>query len=126
MYCICCKKDNIILDDMMDREHPITEEEYLWMDKTMSNGRKINVNDIHSIGGITQTLNAGYGSSHDTDQIIVAICDECIKENLESGFLLYRGNYIHPNHPYTTEQVEKSKRIYRRNKNLDRIDDDTA
>lgn len=35
-------------------------------------------------GGIVDKITAGYGSSRDTDQFIIAICDKCIEhENIE-------------------------------------------
>ena len=65
--------------------------------------------------GIIQTIDAGFGSIHDTDVFIIAICDECIKENLEDGtLLLFRSGDLNPE-----KHVEKSKKIYRRRKNLD-------
>lgn len=35
-------------------------------------------------GGIVETINAGYGSFHDMDSFIVAICDDCITNLVES------------------------------------------
>lgn len=31
-------------------------------------------------GGIVDKVTAGYGSDHDMNQFIIAICDECIKD----------------------------------------------
>ena len=69
--------------------------------------------------GIIQIISAGYGSIHDTDQFIIAICDECIKKNLEDGTILYSGNYMNPNDEFVEKEIIKSKKIYRRRKNLD-------
>ena len=41
--------------------------------------------------GIIHIIDAGYGSVHDSDQFVIAICDDCIKENLEDATLLYYG-----------------------------------
>jgi len=108
MYCICCKKNKITpYDPLMDGQlgEPKTEEELLWKDEVK------NVND-----GIIQTIGAGFGSIHDTDTFIIAICDECITENLEDGtLLLFRsGDYIDGD-----KHIDKSKKAYRRRKNLD-------
>lgn len=61
------------------------------------------------------------GSSHDGDQIIIAICDDCIKANLEDATLLYYGNYMSSS--YGRKNVEDSKKKYRRRKNLDNLTD---
>ena len=41
----------------------------------------------------------------------------CINENKEDGTLLYYGNYMYPEQ--IDEEKEKSKKVYRRRKNLD-------
>jgi hypothetical protein len=69
--------------------------------------------------GIIQIIDAGYGSKCDGDQFIIAICDDCIKENLEDGTLLYFGNYM--SSYFTKVNIEKSKKTYRRRKNLDKL-----
>jgi hypothetical protein len=72
-------------------------------------------------GGIVQVINAGYGSGHDTDQYIIAICDDCISKESEDGTLLYYGNYMNHDDRYQKEELAKSKLIYRRRKNLDKL-----
>ena len=117
MYCICCKKDKITpYDPIMDGElgKYKTEEELLWRDE-FKNGRSLTINNEMVNDGIIQTIDAGFGSIHDTDVFIIAICDECITENLEDGtLLLFRSGDLNPE-----KHVEKSKKIYRRRKNLD-------
>jgi hypothetical protein len=71
--------------------------------------------------GIIHIIDAGYGSTHDGDQIILAICDDCIKENLEDATLLYYGNYMYTHEKFIVEDVEKSKQKYRRRNNLDNL-----
>lgn len=66
--------------------------------------------------GIIHIIDAGYGSTHDGDQIILAICDDCIRQNLEDATLLYYGNYMLSD---VVEEVENSTKKYRRRKNLD-------
>ena len=117
MYCICCKKDKITpYDPIMDGQlgKYKTEEELLWRDE-VKNSRPLNINNEMVNDGIIQTIDAGFGSIHDTDVFIIAICDECITENLEDGtLLLFRSGDLNPE-----KHVEKSKKIYRRRKNLD-------
>lgn len=70
--------------------------------------------------GIVQIISAGYGSKHDTDQFVMAICDECINEKQDQGLLLYYGNYMNPGE-YDKEQIAKSRIRYRRDSNLDNL-----
>lgn len=128
MYCICCKKDNVKpIDYGSDDKDKLTEEEYLWMDEPNEHHKdgvgpkKRTIDNINTDSGIIQRLSAGYGSGHDTSMFIIAICDECITENLEDGTLLFWGNYMSPGSQWTKEDLEKSKLIYRRRKNLDSL-----
>jgi hypothetical protein len=125
MYCICCKKDRVIPFDgsyklRKDPHHlEITEEDILWKNEETKDGRFKTVNSEMVSDGIIQIIDAGYGSKCDGDQFIIAICDDCIKENLEDGTLLYFGNYM--SSYFTKVNIEKSKKTYRRRKNLDKL-----
>jgi hypothetical protein len=125
MYCICCKKDRVIPFDSgngkrRDPHHPeIAEEDLLWKNEETKDGRFKTVNSEMVSDGIIQIIDAGYGSKSDGDQFIIAICDDCIKENLEDGTLLYFGNYM--SSYFTKVNIEKSKKTYRRRKNLDKL-----
>lgn len=99
-----------------------TEEDALWGKEVFNDGesnRTLNINSQMVSDGIIHVIDAGYGSSHDTDSFIIAICDDCISENKEDGTLLYYGNYMTPGHTFVKEEVDKSKMLYRRRKNLD-------
>jgi hypothetical protein len=118
MYCICCKKNKITpYDPIMDGQlgEYKTEEELLWRDE-VKNNRSITIDNEMVNDGIIQTIGAGYGSIHDTDTFIIAICDECITENLEDGtLLLFRsGDYIDGD-----KHIENSKKAWRRRTRLD-------
>jgi hypothetical protein len=140
MYCICCKKNNLIptpkIDNSNDNSPRVptnsllspNEEDIIWKDSKRKDGSLVNVNNemidngiIHIIGRIFRLHDAGYGSIHDGDQFVIAICDDCIKENLEDATLLYYGNYMDAREGYVEEEREKSKQKYRRRKNLDNI-----
>ena len=120
MYCICCKKNNVF-PNLRDIDVK-TEEDALWGKEKRNYGEddtKILTIDNKMIDdGIIQIINAGYGSKHDTDQFIIAICDDCITSNLEDGTLLYYDNYMVTDQ-HVSDDIEKSKKIYRRRKNLD-------
>jgi len=117
MYCICCKKNNVIpLWNRSDSRKKETEEDILWKKEKRKDGSFDNVNSEMINNGIIHIIDGGYGSKNDGDQIILAICDDCIKENLEDATLLYYDNYMFPD---VEEDIEKSKQKYRRRKNLD-------
>ena len=98
MYCICCKKNNVIpLDPHRVNKYAKSEEDLIWKKEKRKDGSLVNVNNEMINNGIIHIIDAGYGSTHDGDQIILAICDDCIKENLENATLLYWGNYMYPN-----------------------------
>ena len=128
MYCICCKKNNVIPDkfsynkeSVRGKGEKISEEDILWKDSKRPDGSLVNVSNEIIDNGIIHIIDAGYGSRHDGDQIVIAICDDCIKENLEDATLLYWGNYMYSNEGFVYEEIEKSKQKYRRRKNLDDI-----
>ena len=110
MYCICCKKYNVVPLDIIVGQ--FDEENLLWEQDQFEdiNHKMIN-------GGIIHSIQAGYGSKHDTDTFIIAICDECISYNLEDATLLLRNSL------YGKGEVENSKKLYRRRKNLDNLTD---
>lgn len=127
MYCICCKKNNVIpnpppVSSKIGTEDspPQHEEDILWKNSKRPDGSFVNVNNEIIDNGIIHIIDAGYGSIHDGDQFVIAICDACIKENLQDATLLYWGNYMGYGN-MTVDEVEKSKQKYRRRKNLDNI-----
>lgn len=116
MYCICCKKNNVIPEGCGNSDK--IEEDILYQ-KEERNSKILTINNQMIYNGIIQIIDAGYGSNHDGDQFIIAICDDCIKENKEDGTLLYYDNYMYSDEKFVEEEKEKSKKIYRRRKNLD-------
>ena len=126
MYCICCKKDNVIPLNITSKwvvDKP-NEEDLLWKNEKDDHSKEIRYKTIQNEmidNGIIDIINAGYGSSHDGDRIILAICDDCIKENLEDGTLLYFSNYF--TKIGIEDNVTKSKKIYQRRKRLDDLID---
>lgn len=127
MYCICCKKNNVTpnlppVSSKISTEDspPQTEEDILWKDSKRPDGSLVNVNNEMIDNGIIHIIDAGYGSTHDGDQFVIAICDGCIKENLADATLLYWGNYMGYGNMIDGE-VENSKQKYRRRKNLDKL-----
>jgi hypothetical protein len=96
----------------------LSEEEILWteVDEDRGGRRYTSTIDNEMIdGGIIQIITAGFGSNHDSDKFIIAICDDCIQSNYDDGTLLMfkSGGYL------DNGEVEKSKKIYKRRKRLD-------
>ena len=121
MYCICCKgfKVEPMSFAPKDSLSELTEEELLWTEVDEDRGGRKYTSTIDNemiAGGIIQIVTAGYGRNHDGDKFIIAICDDCIQSNLDDGTLLLfkSGSYITPE-----EDLEKSKKIYKRRKRLD-------
>ena len=121
MYCICCKGFKIEPMSFAPKDplSELTEEELLWteVDEDRSGRKYTSTIDNEMIdGGIIQIVTAGYGSNHDGDKFIIAICDDCIQSNLDDGTLLLfkSGSYVTPE-----EDLERSKKIYKRRKRLD-------
>ena len=118
MYCICCKQNSV--KPYLPLQGKSNEEDILWK-KENRNRTTLNVNNEMVNNGIIHIIEAGYGSKHDGDQLIIAICDDCIKENLEDATLLY---YDHVGSYYPDmikEDIDKSEKAYRRRKNLDNL-----
>jgi hypothetical protein len=119
MYCICCKKDNVIPIDHRSKKKHVSklepEENLLWKNDPQDNGKNHTIDNEMISGGIIQIIEGGYGSTHDGDRIIIAICDDCMDVNLEDATLLYFENYMFD----ISDEVDKSKQKYRRRKNLD-------
>ncbi len=118
MYCICCNKNNVEPESWRDGTSD-SEEDVLYFKKERENKSTLNINNEMVYNGIIQVIDAGYGSNRDGDQFIIAICDDCIKVNVEDGTLLYYDNYMFNDEKFIEEEREKSKKIFRRRKNLD-------
>jgi len=115
MYCICCEKDKVKPMNFYE-EAPSSEEELLWQKEVRDDGTIRTIDNQMVSGGIIQLIDAGYGSAHDGERFILGICDSCISEKLDKATLLHHGNYMN----WSTENdIEKSKQLYRRRKNLD-------
>ena len=54
--------------------------------------------------GVVDLISPGYGSIHDADMYVIAICDNCIEKKRKEKKLLYVGNYF-GNGPHNDEEV---------------------
>ena len=123
MYCICCKKNSVtpLHSNIVGDGAAKSEEDLIWKKEKRKDDSLVNVNNEMIDNGIIHIIDAGYGSTHDGDQFVIAICDDCIKENLGDATLLYYGNYMYGKEGFVYEEIEKSKQKYRRRKNLDNL-----
>jgi hypothetical protein len=120
MYCICCKKNNV--KPIGSSREDFSEEDILWK-KEKRGDDTLTVNNEMIDNGIIHIIDAGYGSKHDDNRLIISICDECIAKNLDDGTILFFDNYMFGDKTYIEESIDKSKQIYRRRKNLDNLTD---
>lgn len=121
MYCIKCQKNNVTPTHWAGKKQ--AEISTLWVNE--KRGDRIHTIDNEMVdGGIIQIIDAGYGSTHDGDRLIIAICDKCIDSNLEDGTILYFDNYMFNDKEFINESINKSKKIYTRRKNLDNLTDE--
>jgi hypothetical protein len=97
-----------------------SEEDLLWKNEKLD-GKTSTIDNEAIDDGIIQIISAGYGSKHDGNHLILAICDECISKKLDDGTILFFYDYIFPHEEYIKDSIDRSKQIYRRRKNLDRL-----
>lgn len=120
MYCICCKKNNVKPLDVSSKKSDKSEEDLLWSKVTKPDGKIHTISNEMINNGIIEIIDSGYGSIHDGDQFIIAICDRCIDENLKDGTLLYWGNYMGFS-DISDSDIEKSRQTFRRRCNIDKL-----
>jgi len=90
MNCIVCRKEIFPLPDMggelnPDYVEPPNMDEY--------------VNNTNWNDATVDFIYPGYGSSHDTDKMRIAVCDECVTNRLADGTIQNCGNYLFPDRP---------------------------
>ncbi len=121
MYCISCNRNNVLPMSIHSNK---SEEDELWRNDKHKhpdgNETTRSINNAMVDNGIIHIIDAGYGSIHDTSRLIIAICDECVSRKLEDATLLYYGNYMHYDFE---EDINLSKKRYRRRKNLDNLEE---
>lgn len=117
--CICCDKKISLLYPEIDLKEGETEESIVFKEYKQDDNIKINAGSRMWNDGIVHKVSAGYGSSHDGDEFIIAICDECITKKKMTGNIAYVNNYMFP--IKGDEDFEKSKIAWRRYNNINDI-----
>lgn len=95
--CICCdKKITLLHPEHLDGK---TEEDVVFNKSKRPVGRRDEEIEIDAGSqmwndGVVHKISAGYGSCHDGDEFIIAICDECIIKKKATGNIAYIDNYM--------------------------------
>jgi hypothetical protein len=121
MKCICCEENTI-----KPYDKDMTEEEYIWSIENRGNDRKLRAENRMWSDGLVANVSGGYGSTHDGSMWVIAICDKCLTKKHDSGIIAYTGDYMSNDVKFDEEDVEKSKKLWRRDQNLDRLSLDSS
>jgi hypothetical protein len=123
MKCICCGKNTIKPGD-----NPFlngsTEEDYIWKTRECGNSENRKYERAENrmwYNGIVANISAGYGSTLDGNMYVIAICDQCVERKHQEGIIAYTGNYMFHDKKFDEEMVEESKKLWRRDQNLDKL-----
>jgi hypothetical protein len=119
MKCICCGNRIKNGDNTMSLEESV----FLNEPPTRSGGSWTRAENLMWTDGVVGNISGGFGSDCDGDKFVIAICDVCVKIKLNDGSLAYTGNYMFSNEEDPIlSNIEKYKKIWRRNNNLDNLD----
>lgn len=114
MKCICC--DNLIKPYPLPNGYGLSHEDSVFKVEERKN-IKIRAENRMWLNGIVSNASAGFGSSLDGDEFVIAVCDDCLSKKVEDGTIAFTSDYIQPT--FSKEKFEKYKKIWRRNNNLD-------
>lgn len=121
MMCICCdKKISLLYPEHLDGK---SEEDIVFnKQKRQLYGKKGRFDEEIELdagsqmwnGGVVHSITAGYGSNHDMDEFIIAICDECLEKKLMTGNVA-----LISNHGINDEYYNNKRTAWRRYNKLD-------
>jgi hypothetical protein len=100
MLCICCDKKISLLypedlsDGKLEEDVVFNTKEKIQIDGDYDQEITVNAGSKMWNDGLVHKVSAGYGSSHDGDEFIIAICDDCIIKKKATGNLAYIDNYM--------------------------------
>ena len=121
MKCICCGNRIKNGDNTMSLEESVFLNEE--RPAKMGHSSWYRAENLMWTDGVVGNISAGFGSDCDGDKFVIAICDECVKIKLNDGSLAYMGNYMFgDSNEEVNSDIEKYKKIWRRNNNLDNLD----
>lgn len=120
MKCICCNKK---INHLNIGASPSDEDAiFLTIEKKRGDGTIFHERAENRlwVDGVVGNISAGYGSSNDGSVYVIGVCDDCISIKVKEGSIAYTSNYICQNDEVKSE-IENSKKIFRRNNNLDNL-----
>lgn len=124
MMCICCdKRIPLLLSPEISAED---EEKVVFVkEKKQIKGKfdEIMVSGAESNmwrNGVVGLIGANYGSGHDGDEFIIAVCDDCITKKKMTGNIAFIDNYMGGvTDPMLKEDYDKSRIAWRRYNMID-------
>ena len=122
MMCICCDKTiPLLMKSEEDEEKLIFIKKKRQIkgtfDEEMVSGAESNM----WCNGVIGLISGNYGSGHDGDEFIIAVCDDCITKKKMTGNIAFIDNYMGGvTDPMLKDDYEKSRIAWRR---YNRIDD---
>lgn len=117
MKCICCNKSITPIYENLSLEDCVFKIEERRQGNTI---HQIQAENRMWLNGVVANISAGFGSSHDGGQFVIAVCDDCLLNKMEEGAIALTGDYISRSE-IILERLEKYRIIWRRNNNLDNL-----
>ena len=115
MKCICSGSHIKCIESIAD----LNQEDAVFKQDKRSDSYTERAENRMWLDGIVKNASAGYGSSHDGDMFVIAVCDKCITIKKEDGTIAYTGNYMGFDSEIT--QLDEYRKIWRRANNLDEL-----
>jgi len=120
--CICCDAKIELLN--FNNENLVEEEEVFRKEVKVNPTTKSNY--IAHAGqnmwqnGLVDMVSAGYGSTLDGNQYIIAVCDECLRKKTMTGHIAYIGDYVTAIDA-KDEYYRNARTAWRRYNNIDNL-----
>lgn len=111
MKCICCNKSINPLHTDLSHEEAVFKTE-------KGKNSQIKAENRMWSDGVVGNISAGFGSVLDGGMFVIAVCDDCIREKVESGVIAYTGNYMFGT-PSVSEEIDRCRKIWRRSNNIE-------
>lgn len=123
MMCICCDSKVELLK--VNKEELNEEEEVFRKEIKINPTTKSNY-IVHAGqnmwgDGVVDMVSAGYGSTLDGNQYIIAVCDNCLRKKTMTGHIAYIGDYMTTLDVTEEEYYKNARTAWRRYNNIDNL-----
>jgi hypothetical protein len=122
MMCICCDKkisllSSVHLEDKSEEDIVFNKQKRQLYGKKGRFDEEIELDAGSQMwkDGVVDSITAGFGSNHDMDEFIIAICDDCLEKKLMTGSIA-----LISKHDINNEKYNNMRTAWRR---YNRIDD---